>query len=287
MARSKPRNPPLRVLVTAGPTREHVDPVRFLSNESSGRMGFALADAAARAGHAVTLVAGPVELPTPVGVERIDVESAREMLAACRKAFRRADLLVMAAAVADWRPARALSGKWRAKDGGARRATLALVRNPDILATLAARKGRRIVCGFALETGAGERRARAKLVRKGLDVIVLNDASVLRSHSTRVQLLGRDGRHVEFAGPKTRVARDLVRALRTPGPELGSPFRAGSRRVSTPGRSTIGTGGALESPSRIGIPARWAARGQSRGRERRRGSPVQPTTFDGTQATRI
>ncbi len=213
MARSKPRNPPLRVLVTAGPTRERVDPVRFLSNESSGRMGFALAEAAARAGHAVTLVAGPVELPTPVGVARIDVESAREMLAACRKAFARADLLVMAAAVADWRPARVRSGKWRAKDGGARRATLALVRNPDILATLAARKGRRIVCGFALETGAGERRARAKLVRKGLDVIVLNDASVLRSHSTRVQLLGRDGCHVEFAGPKTRVARDLVRAL--------------------------------------------------------------------------
>jgi phosphopantothenoylcysteine decarboxylase/phosphopantothenate--cysteine ligase len=203
----------LRVLVTAGPTRERVDPVRFLSNDSSGRMGFALAEAAARAGHRVTLVAGPVELPTPSGVRRIDVESALEMLAACRKAFRGADLLVMAAAVADWRPARVLTGKWRAKDGGARRTSLALVRNPDILATLAARKGRRVVCGFALETGAGERRARAKLARKGLDCIVLNDAVVLRSARTRVQLLGRDGSRAEFAGPKTRVARDLVRAL--------------------------------------------------------------------------
>jgi phosphopantothenoylcysteine decarboxylase/phosphopantothenate--cysteine ligase len=158
-------------------------------------------------------VAGPVELPTPSGVRRIDVESALEMLAACRKAFRGADLLVMAAAVADWRPARVLTGKWRAKDGGARRTSLALVRNPDILATLAARKGRRVVCGFALETGAGERRARAKLARKGLDCIVLNDAVVLRSARTRVQLLGRDGSRAEFAGPKTRVARDLVRAL--------------------------------------------------------------------------
>jgi phosphopantothenoylcysteine decarboxylase/phosphopantothenate--cysteine ligase len=210
MVRSKPRNPPLRVLVTAGPTREHVDPVRFLSNESSGRMGFALAGAAARAGHAVTLVAGPVALPTPAGVERIDVESAREMLAACRAAYRIADVLIMAAAVADWRPARVRGGKWRAKDGGARRARLELVRNPDILATLAARKGRRLVCGFALETGAGEARARAKLARKGLDCIVLNDASVLNAASTRVVLLERGGGRTALAGSKARVARSLV-----------------------------------------------------------------------------
>jgi phosphopantothenoylcysteine decarboxylase / phosphopantothenate---cysteine ligase len=213
MARSKPRNPPLRVLVTAGPTREHIDPVRFLSNESSGRMGFALAEAAARAGHAVTLVAGPVGLPTPAGVERIDVTSAREMLAACRKAFRIADVLVMAAAVADWRPARVLAGKWHAKDGGAERATLALVRNPDILATLAARKGRRVVCGFALETGAGERRARAKLLRKGLDCIVLNDASALNARSTRAVLLDRKGSRTPLSGDKARVARMIFARL--------------------------------------------------------------------------
>jgi phosphopantothenoylcysteine decarboxylase / phosphopantothenate---cysteine ligase len=210
MARSKPRNSPLRVLVSAGPTREHVDPVRFLSNESSGRMGFALAEAFARAGHAVTLVAGPVHLPTPKGVERIDVTSAREMLAACRKAFQIADVLVMAAAVADWRPARVLGGKWRAKDGAARRANLALVRNPDILATLAARKGGRLVCGFALETGGGERRARAKLLRKQLDCIVLNDAAVLNAEDTRVLLLEREGRKTALSGSKQRVARALV-----------------------------------------------------------------------------
>jgi phosphopantothenoylcysteine decarboxylase/phosphopantothenate--cysteine ligase len=213
MARSKPRNPPLRVLVTAGPTREHVDPVRFLSNESSGRMGFALAEAAARAGHAVTLVAGPVTLPTPAGVERIDVRSAREMLAACRKAFRIADVLLMAAAVGDWRPARVLPGKWRAKDGGAVRATLALVRNPDILATLAARKGARLVCGFALETGSGERRARAKLLRKGLDCVVLNGAAALNAERTRVVLLARDGRRTPLSGSKAQVARAIVARL--------------------------------------------------------------------------
>jgi len=203
----------LRVLVTAGPTREHVDPVRYLSNESSGRMGFALAEAAARAGHAVTLVAGPVALRTPPGVRRIDVESAREMLAACRKAYRRADLFIMAAAVADWRPARVLPRKWRAKDGGARRTTLALMRNPDILATLAAKKGRRIVCGFALETGAGEARARAKLARKGLDCIVLNDASALNAARTRCVLFDRDGGRTVLTGSKQRAARAIVASL--------------------------------------------------------------------------
>jgi phosphopantothenoylcysteine decarboxylase/phosphopantothenate--cysteine ligase len=112
-------------------------------------------------------------------------------------------------------------GKWRAKDGGAARARLELVRNPDILATLAARKGSRLVCGFALETGAGEARARAKLARKGLDCIVLNDASVLNAASTRVVLLERGGRRTALAGSKARVARALVAriaALRVSSP---------------------------------------------------------------------
>ena len=140
-------------------------------------------------------------------------KSAREMLAAGRKAFARADVLIMAAAVADWRPARALGGKWRAKDGGANCVTLALVRNPDILATLAARKGRRIVCGFALETGAGEARARGKLARKGLDCIVLNYASALNAARTRCVLLDRDGGRIVLAGSKQSVARAIVARL--------------------------------------------------------------------------
>ena len=101
-----------RVVVTAGPTREHVDPVRYLSNESSGRMGFAIARAAARAGCRVTLISGPVHQKTPPGVRRIDVVSAREMLAAVRAEFSEADALYMCAAVADWRPARRLSSWW-------------------------------------------------------------------------------------------------------------------------------------------------------------------------------
>jgi len=205
-----------RVLVSAGPTREHVDPVRFLSNESSGRMGFAIAAAAAKAGHAVTLVAGPVALPTPKGVRRIDVVSAREMERALRASFARCDALYMAAAVADWRPARRLAGKWRAKDGGASRARIDLVRNPDLLAglTRGRRHPRRTVVAFALETADGERRARAKMQKKGADWIVLNDPSALGGETTRVRLLGAEG--IEFALPeqsKAAVARRLVELL--------------------------------------------------------------------------
>ncbi len=202
------------VVVTAGPTREWVDPVRYISNVSSGKMGFAVAAAAAERGWRVTLVAGPVRLETPVGVERVDVESAREMLAAVGSAFRRADAIVMAAAVADWRPARRLAGKWRAKDGGSERTTLELVRNPDVLATVARRKGRRAVIAFALETGDGERRARAKLVRKNADFIVLNDDSALNRDLATVTILGRDGsaRRLERRA-KREVAEALVDLL--------------------------------------------------------------------------
>ncbi len=209
---------PLRVLVSAGPTREWVDPVRFLSNASSGKMGFEIAAEAARRGCAVTLVAGPVALETPAGVRRIDVESAREMLAVLRREFRSADALFMAAAVADWRPARRLGGKWRAKDGGAAGATLALVRNPDVVATLARRKGARSVVAFALETGSGLRRARGKLVRKNADFIVLNDASVLNSERATVTILGQDG-------TVQRVERRTKRAVAVKLVDLVDPRR--------------------------------------------------------------
>ena len=206
-----------RVVVTAGPTREYVDPVRYLSNCSSGKMGFEIARAARRAGASVVLVAGPVHRRTPRGVERIDVVSARDMLAAVRGAFRDADALFMCAAVADWRPRRKLAGKWRKKDGGSEVASLELVRNPDILATVARRKGSRLVIGFALETGEGTARARAKLKRKGVDYIVLNDDTALRADRTTVSVLGRDGsiRRMENRS-KRAVAAALVR-LRPPG----------------------------------------------------------------------
>lgn len=199
------------MVVTAGPTREYVDPVRYISNVSSGKMGFEIAAAAARSGCAVTLVAGPVKLDTPPGVERVDVESARDMLAAVRTAFRGADALFMAAAVADWRPARRLSGKWRKKDEGGESAVLELVKNPDVLATVARRKGRRVVVGFALETGDGERRARRKMERKNADYVVLNDESALNADRSSVTILGRDGSLRRLSGkPKRAIAEALV-----------------------------------------------------------------------------
>jgi phosphopantothenoylcysteine decarboxylase/phosphopantothenate--cysteine ligase len=208
-----------RVLVTAGPTREHLDPVRYLSNESSGRMGFALAAAAARSGARVTLVAGPVSLPTPRGVERIDVVSARDMQASARRAFRGADALFMCAAVADWRPLRKRSGKWRKERESKEVARITLARNPDILAGLAARKGRRLVVGFALETGAGEARARAKLRRKGADYIVLNDERALGGTRTTVTILGRDGSRRRLVGCTKQAAAEVIVRLAPLAPE--------------------------------------------------------------------
>jgi phosphopantothenoylcysteine decarboxylase/phosphopantothenate--cysteine ligase len=200
----------LRVVVTAGPTREYVDPVRYISNESSGRMGFEIAAEAARRGHRVTLIAGPVALETPPDVMRVDVVSARDMLAALRKAFRSADVLYMSAAVADWRPKRRLSGKWRKKDSGGDTARIDLVENPDVLASVARAKGSRLVVGFALETGNGERRAEAKLHRKNLDYVVLNDASALNATRTTVTILGGDGSRKSL---RRRSKRDVARVL--------------------------------------------------------------------------
>ncbi|MFA5529027.1 MAG: bifunctional phosphopantothenoylcysteine decarboxylase/phosphopantothenate--cysteine ligase CoaBC [Thiohalomonadaceae bacterium] len=162
----------VRVLVTAGPTREAVDPVRFLSNRSSGRMGFAMAEAAAALGAGVTLVSGPVDLPTPAGVERVDVVSAAEMAAAV--AARSFDVFIGTAAVADYRPVQSADQKIKKT---AERLTLELERNPDILASVAARADRPFTVGFAAETGHLEAHARDKLTRKQLDLIAANDVS--------------------------------------------------------------------------------------------------------------
>ena len=205
----------LHLLVSAGPTREHIDPVRYLSNESSGKMGFAIAAAAARRGHRVTLVAGPVHLPTPKGVDRVDVVSAREMLAALRKHFATADGLIMAAAVADYRPARRKAGKWKKseQDEDAPIA-LELVENPDLLAALGARKGKRKIMGFALETAQGRRRALDKMERKNTDCIALNGAAALNADRTTLTLFFRDGSERHFQDQtKAQAAIGLVKAM--------------------------------------------------------------------------
>jgi phosphopantothenoylcysteine decarboxylase / phosphopantothenate---cysteine ligase len=162
-----------RVLVSAGPTFEDIDPVRFVGNRSSGRMGFAIAEAAAREGAAVTLVAGPVSLETPRGVERVDVRSAREMRDAVLARAGASDVFVSAAAVGDFRPEAAAPQK--IKKDGAKPLALTLVQNPDILAEVAALSKRPFVVGFAAETENVEAHAREKLAKKRVDLIAANE----------------------------------------------------------------------------------------------------------------
>ena len=161
----------MRVLVTAGPTREYLDDVRFLSNPSTGKMGFACASAAADAGHEVTLVTGPVALADPPGVRTVRVVSADDMFRAVRKVYPGVDAVIMTAAVGDYRPARRAVGKLKK---AATPLTITLVRTRDILEALGARKGRRILIGFALEVQDPVHRAKEKALRKNLDYIVLN-----------------------------------------------------------------------------------------------------------------
>lgn len=187
-----------RVVITAGPTREAIDPVRYLSNNSSGRMGFALAAAAARAGAEVILIAGPVNLPTPQGVKRIDVQSAQDMWAAAREQAPGADLFIGAAAVADYRVTEVHAQK-RKKTTAGEDWTLTLTENPDIIHGVAAMSHDRPqqVVGFAAETDNVVDYARDKLARKQLDWIVANDVSRadigFNSDQNEVTVFGRDG----------------------------------------------------------------------------------------------
>lgn len=161
----------MRVLVTAGPTREALDAVRFISNASSGKMGFACARAAVRAGHDVTLVTGPVALPDPPGVRTVRVVSADDMYRAVMKAYPRTHAVIMTAAVGDYRPAERFAGKLKKSS---ETLTLRLVRTRDILKALGAGKGRRILIGFALEVQDAVHQAWLKYKKKNLDYIVLN-----------------------------------------------------------------------------------------------------------------
>ncbi len=173
MKRLKPKA--LKLLVAAGPTREPLDPVRYLSNRSTGVFGQAVIAAAKRRGHKVVLVTGPTGLPPTQGVKTIQVETALEMQAALEKEFDRADALVMTAAVADFRPARVSVQKIKrtGTSGGLKVFGIDLVENPDIVAGLAARRTRQVVMGLALETSNGLKNARAKLLEKQLDAVVL------------------------------------------------------------------------------------------------------------------
>jgi phosphopantothenoylcysteine decarboxylase/phosphopantothenate--cysteine ligase len=198
----------LRLVVSAGPTREPLDAVRFLTSGSSGLMGFAVAAAAARAGHRVVLVAGPTTLPSPAGVRTVRVGTALEMRRAVLAAFREADALVMAAAVSDYRPARPRRGKWKT---GPARLSLPLVRNPDILAEAGRRKGGRICVGFAVEVDDALGHARSKVRRKRLDALCLCDPRAFAADRADYRILFPDREMERYPGiRKEALARRIV-----------------------------------------------------------------------------
>ncbi len=198
----------IHIIVTAGPTHEPIDPVRYLANRSSGRQGFAIAGALAAFGARVTLIAGPVSLPTPPGVDRVDVETALHMAAAVDAALP-ADAAVMVAAVADWR----VTPSPQKIKKGARSPTLMLVENPDILANLARSPQRpRLLIGFAAETERVIDHATAKRVRKGADWIVANDVSgdVMGGDANTVHLITASGTESWPLMAKGEVAERLA-----------------------------------------------------------------------------
>ena len=203
-----------RILITAGPTHEPIDPVRYIANRSSGKQGFAIAAAAAEAGAEVLLIAGPVPLPTPPGVTRIDVETAREMAAEVEAGLP-VDAAIMVAAVADWRAADTASQKIK-KDGSGAVPPLALAENPDILAGLAKSPRRPpLLIGFAAETNDVIAHAEAKLARKGCDWIVANDVSAdpMGGETNRVHIVSKGGIDSWDRLPKSAVARKLMEKI--------------------------------------------------------------------------
>ena len=202
----------VEVLVTAGPTREALDPVRYLTNHSTGKMGYAVAVAAAETGARVSLVSGPTALPAPPGVERIDVTSAEEMYTKVMARAARCDIFIAAAAVGDYRPARCAEQKIKKEDGPA---TLDLVRTPDIAAGVAAMDGGPFTVGFAAETESVQAHAQDKLDRKGLDMIAANRVGLpdrgFASDRNALSVLWRDGGSRELGlAPKAELARSLI-----------------------------------------------------------------------------
>jgi phosphopantothenoylcysteine decarboxylase/phosphopantothenate--cysteine ligase len=219
-----------RVLITAGPTRERIDPVRFISNRSSGKMGFAVAQAAQKAGAEVVLVSGPVSIATPPGVRRVDAESAVDMLNAVLKEVGKADIFISTAAVADYKPAKPADQKIKKASD---RMDLEMERTTDILATVAASAERpRLVVGFAAETESVEQNARTKLLKKNLDMIAANevgDAKAFECEDNHLIVLTRTARHDLGQAAKTVLADRLI----------GLVAEALEERVASPQRGTV------------------------------------------------
>ena len=220
----------LRVLITAGPTRERIDPVRFISNRSSGKMGYAIAAAAQTAGAQVVLVSGPVSLDTPVGLRRINVESAADMLGAVQAELAGAHIFIGTAAVADYRAAHPADQKIKKQAASMQ---LEMHRTVDILATVAARKSRPFTVGFAAETENVVQFARAKLETKNLDMIAANevgDQKVFEKDENALLVLWRGGSRTLACKPKTELARELVALIAKRYQAAAGKTRAKPRR---------------------------------------------------------
>ncbi len=206
-----------QVVITAGPTHEPIDPVRYLANRSSGKMGFALAEAANRLGATVTLIAGPVHLDTPAGVKRIDVETASEMHTAVQASLDGIDLFIGAAAVCDMRPASVSDQKLKKSKNDLSQITL--IENPDIIQSVAAGPNRPpVVVGFAAETESVLQNAKQKLAKKSLDAVIANcvaDGEIFGQDTTQVTIVYADGEQELAAGAKSEVSKDILTTLST------------------------------------------------------------------------
>jgi phosphopantothenoylcysteine decarboxylase/phosphopantothenate--cysteine ligase len=224
----------LNVLITAGPTRERIDPVRYLTNRSSGKMGFAVAAAAREAGAHVTLVSGPVQLATPAGITRINVESAREMHAAVHRHVAEADIFIAAAAVADFQPVTVAKHKIKKQGVSVK---LDLEPAPDIVKSVADMSKRPFVVGFAAETDNVEDNARSKLKRKKLDMIAANhvgDGIAFDCDDNALTVIWPGGKVDVARGPKIDVARTLIALIVERLPPSDGPRRAARKRRTTP-----------------------------------------------------
>lgn len=201
-----------RILITSGPTRQYLDPVRYLTNASSGRMGSALATAAIEAGHDVVIVSGPVHVPYPSAARVIPVVSTEEMLAVCQTEFPACDGLIASAAPCDYRPQQ-ISEQKITKSG--QPLTLQLLETPDIVATLANSKSpRQWIVGFALETNDQHLRALVKLQKKSCSLMILNGPQAIDSEANSVEIMDRAGRIVgQCQGPKIDVARGIIQCI--------------------------------------------------------------------------
>jgi len=198
----------LRFLITAGPTREYIDPVRYISNASSGKMGYALANAARKKGHKVVLISGPVDIKPPSGVKTVRVITAKEMFESFKEYFPSSDIIIGAAAVSDYRPFESKKDKLKKVS---RPFNLKLVPNPDILQFAGKRKQKRVLVGFALETQDLLKHAKEKLEKKKLDVIIANYPEVIGKDKATIWIMDKDSNIVSIPeDEKSKIAKRII-----------------------------------------------------------------------------